>query len=65
MLWEIKKGDKWAEGESIGLIFHRDTRVLLSQRELLALTVTSLVMTPSVVFLLLFKIKVEGQLLQL
>ena len=54
-----------AELKSIGLIFHKDIRVLLSQGEPLTLTKVLLAITPLVVFLLLFKIKVEKQLLQL
>ena len=66
ILQEIKKkGEKWAELESKGLIFHKDVRVLLREGELLALTTALLVMTPLLVFLLLFKGKVEEQLLQL
>ena len=46
-----------AELKSIGLIFHKDIRVLLSQGEPLTLTIAPLAITPLVVFLLLFKIK--------
>lgn len=66
MLQEInEEGEKWAELESKGLIFHKIISVLLLEGELLALTTALLVMTPLLVFLLLLKIKVEEQLLQL
>ena len=47
-----------AELKSVGLIFHKDIRVLLSQGEPLTLTIVLLAITPLVVFLLLFKITV-------